>query len=162
MKAALLALLVAVLFPGEETPQLRTRADGAAQDIVAVVNERLPDAAPEERLAWAKVLFVWSRYEATWLADPKGSNDHGSACGILQIHNPHKYLDGATCEKIRKDRRLGLKAALEVMLSMTAKCGTRGGGLSAFSGDGMCPTVVFPLVSMRCRKAGLTSTCESK
>jgi hypothetical protein len=149
-----------LLFPGELTPAIETRATGAAQEIVAVVNARLPDAPPGDRMAWARVLFTWSRYESLWFADPRGWGDAGEACGVLQVHHPEKYIDGATCARVRADRRLGFRVGLEVMLATTAKCGSRGLGLSAYSSDGTCPTSVFPIVSRRCLRAGLTATCE--
>jgi hypothetical protein len=162
MKAALLALLVALFHVGEMTPSIETRATGAAQEIVTIVNERLPDAPTEERLGWASVMFVWSRYESMWFADPSGYGDARRACGTMQVHNPHKYIDGATCEKVRKDRKLGFQVGLEVALYLTKKCGSRGLAMSAYSSDGSCPTTVFPLVAKRCKLAGLTSQCEVK
>lgn len=160
MKAALLALLARLFFQGEVTPAIETRATGAAQEIIEVINARLPDAPPGERMAWARVLFTWSRYEALFFADPRGFGDDHQACGVMQVHNPHRYVDGATCAKVRADRRLGYRVGLEVALMLATKCGSRGLGLSAYASDGTCPSSVFPIVSRRCLRAGLTATCE--
>lgn len=159
MKAALLALLAALLSAGERAPQTDTRAEGAAQDVITVVNDRLPDAPPGERMAWARVLFTWSRFESSWLADPRGWNDDRAACGVLQVHWPQKWVVGATCKRVRADRRLGYRVGLEVMLAMQVKCGSRALALGAFSSDGTCQSIA--LVARRCRLAGLSSTCEA-
>ena len=71
---------------------------------------RLPLGDPKALAALQAIADATSRKIA---ADPRGFGDDHRACGVLQVHHPEKYVDGATCAKVRADRRRGLPAAVE-------------------------------------------------
>jgi hypothetical protein len=149
--------LIALAFPGLKGPlpnQHPTvlRAQAAAADLVAEV-QSLPEG---ERELYARVAYVWSYYESSWLANPSGSNDDGRACGVMQIHLPELAVPGATCAKVRADRKLGYRVGLATLHHLVAKCGSMRAGLTAFSTTGQCPKkgMIIKLVADRCAIAG--------
>lgn len=136
-----------------ENHPLMTRAESCAQDVLTVVKSRVQ---PERQDVWARVLFTFAELEGGCLASPVGFNDAGRACGVLQVHNPEKVIEGATCEKVRKSRKLGLEVGLVLMMQLTDQCGSIGEGLTAYAMYGACPSqgYVLPLVKRRCKMAG--------
>lgn len=159
MKASLLALVfaifstmgVAVKLPA--THPMMVHADGCADDVVAVVTEDLPE---HQRATWAPILFVMAHKESGCRANPKGWNDDGKACGALQTHNPEREIPGATCEKVRADRKLGMRVGLRRMMRMSKECGSIGGGLTAYAMTGECPkNWVLPEIKQRLKLAGV-------
>lgn len=140
----------------------QSRGEAAAEDVSAAV-AMLPSGVPEDRReVYARLLFTWSFFESSWLANPPGSNDKGSACGVLQIHTPELWLPGATCAKVRASRKLGYLVGLTVIRQLEKKCGSLGSAMTAFSTYGMCQVKILPLVSRRYQLAGLTAACEEK
>lgn len=168
MKAILLAIaakLLALSFGAPITlpPQheLSVRSNGAAEDVVAVVQEAT-ELTPAEQEQWARVLYVWSFYESAWRANPPGFNDDGHACGVMQTWAPHKIVEGATCSKVRADRRLGYRVGFTLMRQKFTECGSMQSALVAFSMYGSCPKpgTTIQLVQHRCKLAGLGKRCD--
>lgn len=153
----LIAGLIGLMLPASDPAVVR--ASAAADDVIVVVQKRVE---PAHREKWARILFAWGYYEASWWANPKGSNDQGAACGVMQVHNPEKYLDGASCARVRADRQLGFAVGLELLLKLEKDCGSTAGALTAYSMDGACKPYVIPLVASRCKKAGLTASCVER
>ena len=129
-----------------------SRAASCAADVEEVVT-LLPEY---QRAVWAPVLYVFALKEGNCYASPPGDNDAGAACGVLQVHEPQKIIAGATCEKVRADRKLGLRVGLAVMIQWSKECGSIGGGLSAYA-TGSCPKKgwILPLVKERLKLAGV-------
>ena len=98
-------------------------ANEAAVDIATVVG-----VYPEEkRVRYAKFLYVFGYYEGGWAASPKGYNDGGRACGVMQVHAKLaiglKVLPPSmTCEALRADRVLGFQAGLLVFIHFETAC----------------------------------------
>lgn len=137
---------------------LKTRAESAAKITVDVV-----EAFPfERREALARVAFVFQGGESGFQANPKGSNDKGAACGAMQVHTPEKFVAGATCAKVRADYRLGVVAGVTIINMLWDRCGSLSGALTAYATDGTTchKGWVLPLVSKRCKTAGLSSECR--
>jgi len=169
MKEALLILSLAVLstmgVPKSvrlaDTNPTMVRIASCADDVVEVCG-MLPEYA---RSAWCPITLTMAMKEGNCFADPKcppgtpkeKCNDDGSACGVLQVHSPEREIEGATCEKVRADRKLGLRVGLALMLRLSKKCGTIGAGLSAYGTNGACPPngVVFGFAKERLRLAGV-------
>jgi len=163
----LTVLLASILLPTLATMGLPTsvklpdshplilRATSCAADVVEVV-----DSLPEhQRTLWAPVLYVWALKEGGCYADPPGSSDDRAACGVTQVHEPQKVIAGATCAKVRADRKLGLQVGLTLMIQLAKKCGTIGGGMTAYSTNGACTGGwVLPLVKHRLKLAGVGVT----
>jgi hypothetical protein len=135
------------------------RAAVSAQTIVRVVERVVP--SPVEQKAWTRILFTFGGFESGWWKSPKGWNDNGNACGVLQVHTPQKYVPGATCDKVRKDLELGYEVGLRLMLQLEEHCGSKASALTAYA-TGVCGTSTFvlPLVKRRCKVAGLTAECR--
>lgn len=136
------------------------RMEQAASDLEAALLRRpWPAAVAEKR---AKIVFAMGFFESSFHVSPPGYNDDGKACGRMQVHSPEKFVEGATCAKVRADGVLGWEAGIAVLQKFEAKCGTIVGALNAYAWDGEChPGVVMDLVRQRCIKAGLDpKTCE--
>jgi hypothetical protein len=136
---------------------LRARAEAAAK-ITVDVAQSFP---LERREQLARMAYVFQAAESGFVADPKGSNDQGAACGAMQVHTPYKFVEGATCAKVRADYRLGVLVGMTLMNLLWDKCGSPAAALTAYSTNGQCPgTWVLPVVSRRCKIAGLSSDCR--
>lgn len=113
----------------------------------------------EEDPAWRAIAFVYAGAEGGFHASPPGWNDAGAACGPHQVHvaEAKAILDpGMTCEAIRKDLSMGLRAGLLVMKSLTKTCGSVAGALTAYGTNGQCPkTWTLPVVIKRMKIAKL-------
>lgn len=164
MKAVLLALaarLIALAIPGSSalppSHPISVRADGAADDLVTAT---LLEAEHEPALV--RAAWVWSFYESSWWANPKGSNDKGGACGVMQVHVAAVVSAGWvpsdwTCAALRKDRVLGYRAGLRVLRRLVDRCGSLRAGLTAYSTTGACPVPGTPPIRViveRCAVAG--------
>lgn len=167
IKAIILTLVLGLLRQGglpdgvtlPDTHPTMVRAAENAAAVETVVEKLVSN--PTERLAWARIIYVFGYFEASWLANPKGSNDQGSACGVMQVHTPEKFLPGATCSAVRKDLALGYEVGLTLMLQLEAQCGSKAAALTAYATNGSCPKGwILPLVRKRCKLAGLTSDCR--
>jgi len=96
----------------------------------------------EEDASWRAIAFVYAGAEGGFHASPPGFNDAGAACGPHQVHaaEAKAILDpDMTCEAIRKDLSMGLRAGLLVMKSLTKTCGSMAGALTAYGTNGQCP-----------------------
>lgn len=128
------------------------RSNGCADDVLEVTRELVPEAQVS---TWAPIVFVFAQKESACRTNPAGFNDDGNACGVLQVHTPEKIVPGATCAKVRADRKLGLRVGLTLMLAKAKECGSIRGGLTAFAMRGECPKGwTLPLVVQRCKLAG--------
>jgi hypothetical protein len=162
MTSALLLLLAPkiALALGQKTmaADLKARAERAA----IVTSEEALSLPLAIRETGAASAYIWQGLESGWNEHPAGFNDHGLACGSMQVHWPEKYLPGSTCAALRADYRLSVRAGLAVLSSLYAQCGSLGAAWTAYS-TGNCPKGkwVLPLVAVRCKLAGLTSTCEA-
>jgi hypothetical protein len=151
------------------------RADKTYDTIYAVASKLTQN--PVERDAWVKIAFTWAGYESGWHPSPKGSNDDGAACGVLQVHVGEVIsmlepgMPGITCKKVRASLDLGVEAGLRVMLYFEAQCGSKAAAMTAFSTNGLCPVYenpvtkvktgwTLPIVKKRCKLAGLTDECR--
>lgn len=99
----------------------------------------------------------------------EGTNDGGNACGVGQVHvdeiqtlsNWKGVLEPSwTCRAVRKDRVLGFRVMLRVLLQLEKDCGSTAAAWSAYAGTLGCKSYVMPLVKKRCKRAGLTELCE--
>ncbi len=141
--------------PLPATHPLVRRIDAAA---VAVAREAEAFPLPV-RERFARVTFVMAGFESGWQANPKGSNDLGSACGALQLHDPQlHYKAGVTCAMLRADLALGLRAGMAVIAALAQKHGSLAAGLTAYATDGTYHGWVLPLVAQRCKLAGVDCT----
>lgn len=131
---------------------LIVRASECADDVLQVVKE-FPDQN-QDTLARLSYVFAWK--EGGCRADPIGHNDNGNACGVMQTWYPQWEVEGATCESVKKDRKLGLRVGMRRMVRLFKKCGGWGPGLTAYATNGACPDKwVLPLVKERCKLAGV-------
>jgi hypothetical protein len=116
-------------------------------------------ARVEDDAKWRAIAFVYAGAEGGFHASPPGFNDAGKACGILQLHaaDAKAILEpGMTCEAIRKDLSMGLRAGLLVMKSLVKDCGSMAGALTAYGTNGQCPkNWTLPLVIKRMKIAKL-------
>lgn len=134
------------------------RVEEAAADLARAME--LEGIGGDVRLARSALVMSW--YESALYADPKGSNDHGRACGVGQVHvadAPKGLLDPSwTCEAVRADRVVGYRAELRVIASLRALCGgDLVAGWNAYA-TGSCPKKdekPIPLVVKRMREAGI-------
>lgn len=150
MLTKILLALVPMLLRGEPTAPVASRAQLAAE---AVQRSAARVCAPGDREACARIAFVWAAYESGWYTNPPGSNDDGKACGVLQVHLP-----ADRCKAARASLDVGFDEGLSLMVSLRAKCGSWGGGLTAYSMKGECPKGwVLPLVVRRMKLAGVAS-----
>lgn len=126
-------------------------------------------APPARREALARVLLVFGFFEGSWYASPKGDNDAGTACGVMQVHDPQLLVEGATCKKVRASMDLGYEVGLRLILREEEKCGSLGASLTMFAmgpykdpktGKLTCPPFVLPAISKRCKIAGLSAECR--
>ena len=152
MTLGTLLTIAAALLPAH-ADAARARAGEAAADLLLVESDE----------ALVRVAFVWSYFEAGWQADPRGSNDHGSSCGTMQV-SVAQWADvlpeSWTCAAMRADRVLGFRAGFLVLHHLRGVCGALDGALRAYA-TGSCSRGA-DLVARRCLRAGLTSTCEVK
>ena len=169
LKTLLLTLVSVLLRTGglpegtklPETDPLMIRATANAAAIETVTEKLVKN--PIERETWARIAFVFGFFEASWLSNPKGDNDKGAACGVMQVHTPEKFVPGATCTAVRKDLALGYEVGLTLMLQLEAQCGSKAAALTAFATNGTCPKGwTLPLIKRRCKMAGLTEECRAK
>jgi hypothetical protein len=161
MKAILLALLTGILATMGVPKSVRlpdshpsmVRYDACAADVVEVVSSMVP---PERVGVIAPIAYVFALKEGNCQANPKGDNDKGAACGVMQTHTPDLILPGATCEKVRADRKLGIRVGVTLMLAKEAECGSMRAGLTAYATNGACPAKgwTINLVLERCKLAG--------
>jgi hypothetical protein len=142
-----------------ENDPILIRAQEAAQDVDAVFE----DESIRKRLdkneinPWKKMTFTMHGKEASFSANPKGSNDNGNACGALQVWAPW-LPEGLTCKQVRASRKLGLRAGVIVALNFRDKCG---GGLgeawSAFAMGRCGPKgMALEVILERCKIAGVS------
>lgn len=116
-------------------------------------------ARMENDASWRAIAFVYAGAEGGFHASPPGFNDAGAACGPHQVHvaEAKAILEpGMTCEAIRKDLSMGLRAGLLVMKSLTKDCGSMAGALTAYGTNGQCPkNWTLPAVIKRMKIAKL-------
>lgn len=140
------------------THALLVRGAECAADAVEVASLISSETA---RDTWARVVFVWANREGGCYADPKGSNDDGRSCGVMQVWEPHKVIEGATCAKVKASRVLGMRVGLALMLQLSKRCGSIGAGLNVYSTGRDCkmggakPDAPIPLVLERLKLAGV-------
>ena len=129
----------------------------AAAPIVATETIGLP---PTVRTKFARVVYTMAGFESGWQANPKGSNDKGSACGPIQLHDPQLYYQpDVHCDDLRKDLRLGFRAGMAVLWDLSVKYGTLAAGLTAYATDGSNHGAwVLPEIAKRCALAGVDCT----
>jgi hypothetical protein len=106
--------------------------------VAAVVDAEGPLPFPGTDLAarWnrtAELMLVMGFFEAGWSANPRGSNDEGRACGVMQVHTP----DPAKCAERRASLSAGYRAGLRTLKKMLELCGTINGAVAAFA-SGSC------------------------
>jgi hypothetical protein len=123
------------------------RATSCADDVVEVCS-LLPEY---QRSVWCPVTFMMAMKEGNCYASPPGFNDQNRACGPLQIHNPELEIAGATCAKVRADRKLGLRVGMARMIRLSKECGSIGAGLTAYATYGACPQKGWVLHEIRKR-----------
>jgi hypothetical protein len=157
MKALILALApVLIHFTLPASNPVMIRADKATDAIMTALDQNgVKDDAT--KLQRGKRMFVWSYYESSWYADPKGYNDKGKACGVGQIHveSVKDWLPADwTCEKLRKDMVVSYRAMDIVMERLIKKCGSVRAGLVAYATDGACHDWYLPVVKQRCKLSG--------
>lgn len=180
MKPILIALAVTLIglhVPGTKTKPLAedhpvmVRAADAARDLDLALDLELPDASPERRERFAIAAFGWSFFEASWYANPygfpdgsvlPGTNDGGHACGTMQPHvegiraMPHwKGVVPWSCVAVRKDRVLGFRAGLRILLRLEEDCLSLCGALTAYSTDLACKPWTAAVVRKRSKELGL-------
>lgn len=146
----------AMSFPDDHP--IMKRASIKAEEVIEVVESMVEDPIQQE--AWARSIFGWQYWEASWLTRPKGYNDDGKACGVMQIHNPHKIIPGVTCEMLKKDSKLSVKVALTYLLEREKTCGSKAAAWSAYSWDGNCHKDTLYLVKRRFKTVGLSPNGE--
>lgn len=178
LRAKLIAIALAILavFKLDALPishPLVTRYNGAADDAIAAVSAEMPTATEEEQEIHARILYVWAYYEASWYTNPygfpdgrvlPGTNDEGRACGVMQLHIDEinalpgwaGVLDPTwSCLSVRKDRVLGYRAGLRVILELEHRYGSIGAAMTAYSTDlGLHPWIAA-VVRKRCKIAGV-------
>lgn len=157
--------------PGAKLPPthpLIVRAETAATIMVSEVPSVFPKLSVKEQEARARAAYVWLFWESRMEANPKGSNDQGTACGGAQVH-PDLFPEGTfsseiTCASMRADLRMSVRGELIAIRYFESKCGTLARALSAYSTKGDCPPAGYTLklVQDRCVDAGLTKQCEVK
>ena len=130
------------------THPFMVRASKAADDLLAAL---AADDVPD-RDTWAWRGWVWSYHESAFTPDALG--DNGASCGYLQVSMPHKVIEGATCEKVRKDGVLGMRVGLGLMKRLIDKCGSVRKGLTSYATGKDCPGWTLPLVERRMKLAG--------
>jgi hypothetical protein len=174
LKTILIALMMKVLTnsgyqvkPPPATDPAVIRGEASAAAIERVTEKLIKN--PIKREAYAKLALVFGFYEGSWYADPPGDNDTGQACGVLQVHNPHTIIPGATCKKVRKDLDLGYEVGIQLILDHEERCGSLGSALTMYamgpihnkdSGKWECPKFILPMISKRCVAAGLSKECR--
>jgi len=183
LKALLAALILKILIstgytvkppPGSDPAVLRGQENIAS--IERVLDKLTLDPAttkavtpPTRREALARLLLVFGFFEGSWYASPKGDNDAGTACGVLQVHAPQLLVEGATCTKVRASMDLGYEVGLRLILREEDKCGSLGASLTMFAMGPWfdpktkkfsCPPFVLPAIQKRCKIAGLTADCR--
>lgn len=156
-KLILLIPAISMMLGAPKVPDyLQVRAEKAAVITVEVVK----GFAFERREPLARVAYVWQGGESGFQENPGGSNDKGAACGPMQVHTPEKFVTGATCSKVRADYRLGVLVGVTLIDRLWTQCGSLAGALTAYSTDGKCHTWVLPIVTRRCKIAGLSGECR--
>lgn len=161
------ALLAAQIGGTELPPEnpYRVRYDAAAIDAARASFQECADLGESGMERCGRVAIVMGHFEAANEANPKGSNDNGGACGVMQVHVsevPKGWLPETwTCAALRADRELGYRAGLRVVRRLEDKCGSLGGALTAFATNGECPIdktgkpYVIMLIKARCAKGGI-------
>ena len=145
--------------PVVETHPAYARMTEAATDLeTALARRPWPEAVQSKR---ARIVFEFAGEESSFYTNPPGFNDNGAACGVMQLHNPQLDLPAATCEAVRKDRVLGFEAGIARIQRLEKECGSIAEALSAYAWRGECTHgIILDIVKRRCRKAGLSETCE--
>ncbi len=157
LRALVLALIAAQLSPSAVLPAghwLPVRGEAAMLDAVEAVWS-LPGLSEADRERYTRLAVVFGLHEGAWLASPVGSNDHGSACGVMQVWNPERIVPGATCAAVRRDRVLGFRVGVLAMMQLEARCGSLRRGLNAYATGKDCPGYHLWLVDQRCAEAGV-------
>lgn len=146
----LVPLLVAPYLKGEIPIAVSQRAEDAASDCLAAVGSLYPSADDESKIEIARRWYMMSYYESSFFTDPKGSNDDGAACGVLQVHLPK-----AECAEARRDRVYAYTKGIELGERWVKACGSVEAGLSAYA-TGACPKPgkVLSLIRWRCKRIG--------
>lgn len=164
---ALLAAQVGTTDLPTDNPYV-VRYDAAAIDAARASFQECGDLGEAAVERCGRIAFVMGHFEGANEASPKGSNDKGGACGVMQVHVdvvPEGWLPAEwTCSALRADRELGYRAGLRVLRRLEDKCGSLGGALTAFATHGECPKknpatgkpYVLMLMQARCHKAGVT------
>lgn len=135
------------------TAAWQARARIVAEAIEAEV-VHYPEARRE---ALARAAMTWAGFESGYWPNPKGSNDAGAACGVLQTHLPPDR-----CKAARADVRVGVREGLDLIDRLWTRCGTLGAAMGSYSTGLACPKGIVPVVARRCKLAKMTSTCELK
>ena len=134
------------------------RMAGAVHDVVEVVDEE-PSlfAGDDGKAKTAALLITISFHESGWKTDALG--DGGKSCGVMQTQQPQKWVAGATCDKVRADRKLGYKVGLAVLRGAKEKCGanTTAKVWLGMYASGMCGMAQVA-AKKRCAPAGV---CDS-
>lgn len=157
LRTIVLALIASQLGPGIALPSthwLPQRGEAAMLDAVAAVQAMKLSDADQER--YARLAVVFGFYEGAWLASPRGSNDNGAACGVMQVWSPERILPGATCAKVRADRVLGFRVGLLTIQQLEARCGSLRKALNSYATGRDCPEYHIALVDKRCAMAGVS------
>ena len=74
----------------------------------------------DRRLFTASLGVVASYREARFRKNPKGNNDKGFACGIMQVNKLH--LKFGSCEAARADRQQGFLEGMSAMVKAIEDC----------------------------------------
>lgn len=142
-------------------PKVPTALELRAKSAAAITVDVAQGFPLERREPLARVAFVFQAAESGFVGNPKGSNDQGAACGPMQVHTPEKFVPGATCAKVRADYKLGVLVGMTLMNQLWDKCGGLAAALTAYATNGQCPgSWTLPLVTRRCKIAGLSSDCR--
>lgn len=174
MKTLLAALVLTILSKSGYTPKpppatdpAIMRGEASIAAIERVTTKLIPNLLKRE--AYAKLALVFGYYEGSWYADPPGDNDAGKACGVMQVHDPHTILEGATCKKVRASLDLGYEVGIRLILDHEERCGSLGSALTMYAmgpvldpatKKWMCPKFILPMISKRCVAAGLSKECR--
>jgi hypothetical protein len=115
-------------------PRIQPNVDA----VVAVVEAEGPLDFPglsveAQKEHTEKLMLTLGFFEATWMANPQGPNDHGKACGVMQVHTD----DPVKCAERRASLTAGYRAGLRLLKAQLKLCGSIHGAVSAFA-SGSC------------------------
>ena len=178
LRAKLIAIALSILAAFNlaslpSTHPLVVRYESAADDVIAAVEAEEPTSTDERKETLARILYVWGYYEGSWYPNPygfpdgrvlEGTNDGGRACGVMQLHLDEinalvgwkGILDPSwSCRALRKDRLLGFRAGLRVILELERRYGSLGAAMTAYSTDLGSHPWIAAVVKKRCKIAGV-------